>query len=178
MPCPRAPRPSPSTPRPRRLSGPTSALPPCARGAHALLVSLPHSTTHPHPWDWQRLAVTAGFDSWQSLPCFLDLSLLSLLFKWATASTTCKSARQRSSASSIDIQFLLGVNISVPCPYERPPSLLSRGLRESNPAPCDDDVFYLILQKQKIGAELHIYLEEGTYYKRLFRGPSTNDMKN
>jgi hypothetical protein len=41
----------------------------------------------------------------------------------------------------------------------------------------DDDVFYLFLQKQKIGAELHIYLEEGTYHKRLFRGPSTNDMK-
>jgi hypothetical protein len=40
----------------------------------------------------------------------------------------------------------------------------------------DDDVFYLFLQKQ-IGAELHIYLEEGTYLKRLFRGPSTNDMK-
>jgi hypothetical protein len=41
----------------------------------------------------------------------------------------------------------------------------------------DDDVFYLFLQKQKIGAELHMYLEEGTYHKRLFRGPSTNDMK-
>jgi hypothetical protein len=41
----------------------------------------------------------------------------------------------------------------------------------------DDDVFYLFLQKQKIGAELHIYLGEGTYHKRLFRGPNTNDMK-
>jgi hypothetical protein len=41
----------------------------------------------------------------------------------------------------------------------------------------DGDVFYLFLQKQKIGAELHIYLEEGTYHKRLFRGPNTNDMK-
>jgi predicted permease len=44
-------------------------------------------------------------------------------------------------------------------------------------APIDDDVFYLFLQKQKIGAELHVYLEEGTYHKRLFRGPNTNDMK-
>ncbi len=35
----------------------------------------------------------------------------------------------------------------------------------------------MFLQKQKIGAELHIYLEEGTYHKRLFRGPNTNDMK-
>ena len=34
----------------------------------------------------------------------------------------------------------------------------------------DDDVFYLFLQKQKIGAELQIYLEEGTYHKRMFRG--------
>ena len=41
----------------------------------------------------------------------------------------------------------------------------------------DDDVFYLFLQKQKIGAKLHIYLQEGTYHKRLFRGPSTKDMK-
>ena len=41
----------------------------------------------------------------------------------------------------------------------------------------DDDVFYLFLQKQKIGPKLHMYLEEGTYHTRLFRGPSTNDMK-
>jgi hypothetical protein len=27
--------------------------------------------------------------------------------------------------------------------------------------------------RNKIGAELHIYLEEGTYHKRLFSGPST-----
>ena len=33
-----------------------------------------------------------------------------------------------------------------------------------------DDVFYLFLQKQKIGAELHIYLQEGTYHKRLLEG--------
>jgi len=37
--------------------------------------------------------------------------------------------------------------------------------------------FYLFLQKQKIGAELRIYLEEVKYHKRLFRGPNTNDMK-
>jgi hypothetical protein len=41
----------------------------------------------------------------------------------------------------------------------------------------DDDVFYLFFQKQKIGAKLHVYLEEGTYHKRLFRGPNTNNMK-
>jgi hypothetical protein len=30
--------------------------------------------------------------------------------------------------------------------------------------------------RNKIGAELNIYLEEGTYHKRLFRGPDTNDI--
>ena len=38
----------------------------------------------------------------------------------------------------------------------------------------DDDVFYLFLLKQKRGAELNIYFEEGTYHKRLFRGPPHN----
>jgi hypothetical protein len=45
----------------------------------------------------------------------------------------------------------------------------SPGPANSALQPADDDVFYLFLQKQKIGAELHIYLEEGTYHKRLFR---------
>ena len=31
--------------------------------------------------------------------------------------------------------------------------------------------------RNKIGAELHICLEEGTNHKRLFKRPSTNDMK-
>ena len=31
----------------------------------------------------------------------------------------------------------------------------------------DDDVFHLFLQKQKRGAELHIYLEEGTWSSSL-----------
>jgi hypothetical protein len=31
--------------------------------------------------------------------------------------------------------------------------------------------------RNQIGTELHVYLEKGTYHKRLFRGPSRNDMK-
>ena len=43
---------------------------------------------------------------------------------------------------------------------------------------CTSDYDVLICScRNKIGAELHIYLEEGSYHKRLFRGPSTNDMK-
>jgi hypothetical protein len=34
-----------------------------------------------------------------------------------------------------------------------------------------------VLAEKKIGAELHVYLEEGTYHKRLFRGLNTDDMK-
>ena len=48
---------------------------------------------------------------------------------------------------------------------------------ESKWDPIHKKLFYLFLQKQKRGVELHIYLEEGTYHKRLFRGPNTNDMK-
>ena len=59
------------------------------------------------------------------------------------------------------------------------PTAILNGMRRSEKAKVldDDVVFYLFLQKQKIGAKLHIYLEEGTYHKRLFRGPNTNDMK-
>ena len=38
-------------------------------------------------------------------------------------------------------------------------------------------MFLICSCRNKIGAELHIYLEKVTYHKRLFRGPSTNDMK-
>ena len=37
--------------------------------------------------------------------------------------------------------------------------------------------FFCSQCRNKIGAELHICLEEGTNHKRLFKGPSTNDMK-
>jgi hypothetical protein len=38
-------------------------------------------------------------------------------------------------------------------------------------------ISFICYCRKKIGAELHIYLKEGTYHKRLFGGPSTNDMK-
>ena len=48
-------------------------------------------------------------------------------------------------------------------------------LREGCPGTMtgDDDVCYLFLQKQNLGAKLHIYLEEGTYPRcgRDVRGP-------
>jgi hypothetical protein len=59
----------------------------------------------------------------------------------------------------------------------RPPPLPHPFTRPHPRLATPDDVFYLFLQKQKIEAELHIYLEEGTYHNRLFRGPNTNDMK-
>ena len=36
--------------------------------------------------------------------------------------------------------------------------------------------FICSCRNKKIEVERHIYLEEGTYHKRLFRGPNTNDM--
>ena len=45
------------------------------------------------------------------------------------------------------------------------------------PEAPDDNVFYLFLQKQNLGAKLHIYLEEGTYHKRLFRGPTKRERR-
>jgi hypothetical protein len=36
---------------------------------------------------------------------------------------------------------------------------------------------FICFCRNKIGAELHTYLEEGTYHKRLFTGPNTNDLK-
>jgi hypothetical protein len=36
---------------------------------------------------------------------------------------------------------------------------------------------FICSYRNKVGAELHIYLEEDTYHKRLLRGPITNDMK-
>jgi len=37
--------------------------------------------------------------------------------------------------------------------------------------------FICSCRNKKKGAKLHIYLQEGTYHKRLFRGRSTNDMR-
>jgi hypothetical protein len=34
-------------------------------------------------------------------------------------------------------------------------------------------MFFICCCRNKIGTELHIYLEEGTYHKRLFRGPKS-----
>ena len=62
-------------------------------------------------------------------------------------------------------QFVLGV-LNVTC----------FAVAEACTGGGDDDVF-ICSCRNKIGAELHIYLEEGTYHKRLFRGPITNDMK-
>ncbi len=50
-------------------------------------------------------------------------------------------------------------------------------LKRSTLARDDDDVFYLFLGKTKNRSRAPPYLEEGTYHKRLFRGPNTNDMK-
>jgi len=38
-------------------------------------------------------------------------------------------------------------------------------------------MYFICSCRNKIGAELHLYLEEGTYHKSLLRGSSTNDLK-
>ena len=60
------------------------------------------------------------------------------------------------------------------CPRQKAATV---AIRNDSARRQDDDAFYLFLQKQKTEVELHIYLEEGTYHKRVFRGPNTNDMK-
>jgi hypothetical protein len=55
---------------------------------------------------------------------------------------------------------------------------LHSGADQLQPPPCAMMMMsFICSSRNKIGAELHIYLEEGTYNKRLLRGPSTNDMK-
>ncbi len=48
----------------------------------------------------------------------------------------------------------------------QPPEALPECYREAS----SHDVFCLFLQKQKRGAELHMYLEEGTYYRGCLEG--------
>ncbi len=69
----------------------------------------------------------------------------------------------------------------LPPPHLRTPSLENRMLPNRTSAePTTHEkmmMSFVCSCRNKIGPELHIYLEEGTYHKRLFRGPSTNDMK-